>query len=253
MKNKFIFLIVSCSDLNKNNVYYNSQDKYPMFKKMNKMCYDLFKNDINYFFVEYNNNIDADIIEDGNFIYIKGYEEPIIPNILVKKMLAINYIHSKYEYDYMIHTNLTSLWNIPVLLSLYNEIPKQRCFGGHFIFNSFITGTGIIVSHDLTPLLLQIPTTTFQDNEDVAISHFMQSSGVPVYHIERLEKYNLNYQVIDENDKDESSPHHTKHNLEIDGNTNTNNILYFRIKNSTIQRDFFVAKNIIKKLYDINV
>ena len=252
MKRKFIFLIVSCSDLNKNNVYYNSQDKYPLFKKMNKMCYDLFKDDINYFFVEYNNNIDADIIEDGNFIYIKGHEEPIVPNILVKKMLAINYIHSKYEYDYMIHTNLTSLWNIPVLLSLHSEIPKLRCFAGHFIFNSFITGTGIIISHDLTPLLLQSHATSAQPNEDVAISHFMLTHGIPVYHLENLEKYKMNYQILDENEKNPSSPHHKNYNLEINENTYTNNILYFRIKNSTIQQDFFVAKNIIKKLYNIN-
>ena len=252
MKRKFIFLIISCSDLNKNNVYFNSQDKYQLFKKMNKMCYDLFKDDINYFFVEYNNNIDADIIEDGNFIYIKGHEEPIIPNILVKKMLAINYIHSKYEYDYMIHTNLTSLWNIPVLLSLYGEIPKLRCFAGHFIFNSCITGTGIIISHDLTSLLLQIPATSAKMNEDVAISYFMLTHGIPVYHLENLEKYKLNYQILDENEKNPSSPLHKNYNLEINENTYTNNILYFRIKNSTIQQDFFVAKNIIKKLYNIN-
>ena len=206
MKRKFIFLIVSCSDLNKNNAYYNSQDKYPLFKKMNKMCYDLFKDDINYFFVEYN----------------------------------------------MIHTNLTSLWNIPVLLSLHSEIPKLRCFAGHFIFNSFITGTGIIISHDLTPLLLQIHATSAQPNEDVAISRFMLTHGIPVYHLENLEKYKMNYQVLDENEKNPSSPHHKNYNLEINENTYTNNILYFRIKNSTIQQDFFVAKNIIKKLYNIN-
>lgn len=116
-------------------------------------------------------------------------------------MLAINYIHSKYEYDYMIHTNLTSLWNIPVLLSLHSEIPKRRCFAGHFIFNSFITGTGIIISHDLTPLLLQIHATSAQPNEDVAISYFMLTHGIPVYHLENLEKYKMNYQILDENEK----------------------------------------------------
>lgn len=62
----------------------------------------------------------------------------------------------------------------------------------------------------------------------------------------------MNYQVLDENEKNPSSPHHKNYNLEINENTYTNNILYFRIKNSTIQQDFFVAKNIIKKLYNIN-
>ena len=89
-------------------------------------------------------------------------------------------------------------------------------------------------------------------NEDVAISHFMLTHGIPVYHLENLEKYKMNYQVLDENEKNPSSPHHKNYNLEINENTYTNNILYFRIKNSTIQQDFFVAKNIIKKLYNIN-
>ena len=252
MKRKFIFLIISCSNLDESNVYYNSKDKYQLLKKMNKMYFDLFKDDIGYFFVEYNNAIDADIIEDGDFIYIKGCEEPLIPNLLVKKMLAINYIHGKYEYDYMIHTNLTSLWNIPVLLSLYNDLPKLTCFAGHFIFNSFITGTGIIISHDLTPLLLQIPAISENTNEDVVISRFILSNGIPVYNLENNEKYKLNYQILNENEQNPSSPHHKNYNLEINENTYTNNILYFRIKNSTIQQDFFVAKNIIKKLYNIN-
>lgn len=253
MKHKFIFIILSCSKLDINNVYYNSSDKYPLFKEYNKLYYDLFKDDIKYFFVEYKNNINTEIEEDGNFIYIKGNEEPLIPNLLVKKMVAINYIHTNYDYEYMIHTNLTSLWNIPILMSLYNNIPKTNFFGGHFIFNYFITGTGIIISHDLIPRLLQIRGISETINEDVAISRFMINNNTPVYHLEKLENYKLNYQILDENETNINSVHHKNNNLEINQHTNTNNILYFRIRNSTNERDIFVAKNILKKLYNIDI
>lgn len=253
MKRKFIFLIISCSDLNKNNVYYSSQDKYNFFKKINKLYYDLFQEQIHYFFVEYNKDIDSDIIEDGNFIYVKGVEEPIIPNMLVKKMLAIKYIQSIYDYDFMVHTNLTSIWNIPILLSLYNKIPKTNFFGGHFVFNSFISGTGIIISKDLTNLLLQIPVKSYNDNEDVAISKFMQQNGIYGYHLENLTGYKMNYQIVDHEEQNKNSPHHKIHNLEINESTQTDDILYFRIRNSTQQQDIFVVKNIIKNLYNISV
>ena len=251
MKYKFIFLILSCSKLDKDNIYYNSCNKYTFFKEKNKLYYDLFKDNIKFFFVEYNNDINQEIVEDGDFIYIKGNEEPIIPNLLLKKIIAINYIYSKYAYEYMIHTNLSSLWNIPVLFTLYNNIPKTRFFGGHFIFNSFITGTGIIVSNDLTPLLLKIREIKQTMNEDVAISRFMISNNTPIYHLENLKNYKLNYQILDENETDINSMHHKNNNLEINENTNTDDILYFRIRSSKNERDIFVAKNILKKLYNI--
>jgi hypothetical protein len=238
--------------LRDDNVYYNNQEKYPFFKEYNRLCYDLFKDDIGYFFVEYNNDIVEDIVEVGNFIYVKGIEGPIVPNFLIKKMLAIKYIHSKYEYDFMIHTNLSSFWNFPLLLSLYDELPKFQCFGGHFFSNSFITGTGIFVSHDLTPLLLQIPVHSQVHNEDYAISQFMISLGVPVYCLDSA-RFGISFQIVDESVCDPESPFHKSRRLVIDDDTNTSNVLYFRIKHSCVQRDLSVARKVIKHLYGINI
>jgi hypothetical protein len=104
------------------------------------------------------------------------------------------------------------------------------------------------------PILLTLNLSTFgQLNEDQAISHFLISKNIPIFHLENLGNYKLNYQIIDENETDINSPHHLHNNLEINENTKTDDILYFRIKNLNQERDFFIAKKILKKIYNILV
>jgi hypothetical protein len=251
MSYKFIFVVASSSKLDEKNIYYNSSNRYSILKELNKSYFDIFKDDIKFFFVEYNENINEDIVESGDYIYIKGIEEPIVPNFLIKKIKAMIYIESKYKFDYIINTNLSSIWNIPVLFSLYNNIPRNNLFGGHYIFDTFITGTGIIISKDLLPILLTINAYNFKDNEDVTISHFMKSKNIPIFHLEQSNHYKMNYQILDENVTDINSPHHKNHVLEINENTNTHDILYFRIRNANQERDIVIAKKILKKIYNI--
>jgi len=250
MSYKFIFVVASSSKLDEKNIYYNSSNRYSILKELNKSYFDIFKDDIKFFFVEYNENINEDIVESGDYIYIKGIEEPIVPNFLIKKIKAMIYIESKYKFDYIINTNLSSIWNIPVLFSLYNNIPRNNLFGGHYIFNSFITGTGIIISKNIVPILLKIDPMS-GDNDDVAISHFMKSKNIRIFHLEKSNHYKMNYQILDENVTDINSPHHKNHVLEINENTNTHDILYFRIRNANQERDIVIAKKILKKIYNI--
>jgi|688.fasta_scaffold109539_3 hypothetical protein len=250
MSYKFIFVILSSSYLEKTNAYYNSSNKYQILKDYNKIYFDMFKNDIKFFFIEYNKDISEDVLEVGDFIYVKGLEDPMVPNMLIKNVKAINYINSKYNYDYIIRSNLSTFWNIPVLFSLYNNIPRNNLFGGHYIFNSFITGTGIIISKNIVPILLKIDPMS-GDNDDVAISHFMKSKNIRIFHLEKSNHYKMNYQILDENVTDINSPHHKNHNLEINETTNTDDILYFRIRNASQERDLLVTKKILKKLYNI--
>lgn len=253
MSYKFIFVVLSSSKLDEKNSYYHSSNKYSILKYLNKLYFDIFKDDIKFFFVEYNENINEDVLEVDDFIYIKGVEEPIVPNMLIKKIKAMIHIKSKYKFDYIINTNLSSFWNIPSLMSLYNNIPRNNFFGGHCIFNSFITGTGIIISHDLLPILLRINAHNFEYNEDVVISNFMKSKNISIFSLENFKNYKMNYQILDENVTDVNSPQHRNNNLEINENTNTDDILYFRIKNASQKRDILVAKQILKKLYNIVV
>jgi hypothetical protein len=252
MTYKFIFAILSCSNLAEENHYYKSNDKYALLKKWNKLYFDLFKEDIKFFYIELNETIETDILVEEDTIYIKGNELPLVPNMLLKTKKAIDYIHSNYDYEYIINTNLSSLWNIPRLLSLYNEIPRNHFFGGHVMFNSFITGTGIIISRDLIPIFLNINVYNYSDNNDVTISHYMINNNIPIYHLEHLPNYKIDWQILFGTCTDVTSPHHINNITVIDENTDTNNILYFRIRNESIEQDLSITKTILTRLYNIN-
>lgn len=231
---KFIFVVLSSDKLTIDNPYYGNEKRYNKFKILNKIIYDKFINDIKFFFIEYDNKLEENIIELNDYIYIKGDEMPLNPNTLLKTTQAIEYINNKYNYDYIIHTNLSSIWNIPVLLSLYDNIPRTNFFGGHLLFNHFITGTGIFFSNDLIPLLINIKTDTniFFNNNDVAITAYMVNNNIPIYNLQ----YMLNYkwdQIIND--------YYTNEYLD--------NILYFRIKNSSDEIDKNISEYLLEKLY----
>ena len=253
MTYKFIFVIVSSSNLSEDNVYYKSNAKYALLKKWNKLYFDLFKEHIKFFYIEFNEIIENDILVEEDIIYIKGNEFPIVPNMLLKTQKALDYIHTNYEYEYIINTNLSSLWNIPTLLLLYNEIPRNHFFGGHVMFNSFITGTGIIISRDLIPLFLNLNINHYHDNNDVAISLYMKNNNIPIHSLEHYQNYKLDWQILSETCTDITSPHHKNNITVIYDNTNTNHILYFRIRNETIEQDLYITKKLLKKLYNIEI
>ena len=241
IKYKFIFVIASSSELTTENPYYGNGadyiERYNNFKFFNKIYYDKFKNDIKFFYVEYKENLENDIIESDDYIYVKGNEMPLAPNFLVKMMKAIGYIHDKYKYDYIIHSNLSSFWNIPVLLSLYNEIPRNNFFGGHYHMNLFITGTGIFFSYDMIPFFMKLDTNIYNELDDVAISTYMKNNNIPIFHLENTLNYRWEHIISD--------------NYYI--NENYDNILYFRIKNSSCEIDKAITKILLNKLYNITV
>lgn len=202
----------------------------------------MFKDTIKFFFIEYKEDISNDIIEIGDFIFFKGTEEPVLPNVLIKNIKAINYVKLKYDFDFILLTNLSSIWNIPRLLSLYDEKSKTNFFGGHVVFNLFVTGTGVFISRDLIEKLLIINTNNVIDNDDVAISKHMINVGVPIRFLNNLSNYKWNHQIIDMNESDITSPHHKNNNFEISENTYIDDILYFRVKNSSTTHDLIVTK-----------
>ena len=249
---KFIFLILSTNKIDVKSHYYNSLELYNNLKIYNELYFNIFKNDIKFFFIEYNSDINEEILEVNNFIYIKGYEYPLIPNLLKKTIVSLNYLQSKYNYDYIVRTNLTSCWNLYKLLNLYNEIPKKMFFGGPVNFNDFISGTGIIISNDLISQLIQLNVNSYNYNEDVAISYYMKSY-VNMTDTNKLLNYKNNQQILYKNDNNVNSPHNVNNNLKIDDNTHIDDILYFRIKTCSHEEDLSIFRKLLKKIYNISV
>ena len=55
------------------------------------------------------------------------------------------------------------------------------------------------------------------------------------------------------NECDINSPHHKNNTLEINDNTYIDDILYFRVRNSSVEQDLIITRKIIKRIYNIEL
>jgi len=235
---KFIFVILHGADevecKKDGPIYQQLHDLSKLyFEKMRSMY------DINYFYVQYKPYLSKDIVESSHHIYLKGKEE--FSKLYEKSVAAIRYLSETYPYHYIIRTNISSFWNIPTLFTL--TFPPTQCLSGMLTFNSFISGTGIIMSRDICQILLSTqiagcyrcddPSTCYLC-DDRYISH-MLINYAPFHGLDPHMMCYLVYDeqnVIPENKKD---------------------ILYFRIKNvKNRQRDVELFRILLRDIYDIH-
>ena len=228
MHYNIIFLIISSND----------QDVYLQMKLLSSKYYNLYSN-IKYFFVELRNDIIESIIEENNFLYVKGTES-IIPGMYQKTMKAIEYVSNNYTYDYIVRTNLSTFWNIPNLFKLCETFPKTNFAGGYNI-QGFISGTGIIMSPDVATILYRTPYIPII-HDDVAISDVFRLHNIPLYNIT---EYKWGFLVP----QSDILPNNCRY-LNID-DSNFDDILNFRIKNSDRNLDVIYFQILLIRLYQI--
>jgi hypothetical protein len=221
-----IFLIVSSDD---HPVYSQMRSIIRLYMDKMKDVYPL-----KYFFIEFKNNLDRDIELINDIITVRG-EESITPGMLLKTHMAMKYINLNYDYDLMIRTNLSSFWNIPHLFELTKGFPNENIAIGVIIGNTFISGTGIIVSKDICVKLSNIINSYESGYEDVLLSQYIQK----VNNLAGLPENKL-YYLID-----------AEHNKIPD---DVSDILYFRVKSSGDREyDVIAFKELAKKIYNIEL
>lgn len=220
----FIFLIISSSDL----------PQYLQMKELSNLYYSLFNDKIKHFYIELKDDLEVDIIEEGNHIYMKG-NDSLIPGILIKTKKALDYINSKYSYDYVIRTNLSSFWILNNLFKINFQNDNLCC--GYLPFNTFISGTGIIMSNDVSKRIAPLINVNTKHQDDVYISQVLNQSSYSIQNIE-----NTGYKIKILVDGDNVIP------------DNTNDILYYRIKNISDRNiDIELFKKLMFKIYSINL
>ena len=226
---KIIFLILSGHDPIHT---YDDRNTYKELQQLSRLYYKEMakKYDFKYFFIEYNESITDDITEQDDFIYIKGKEE--FEKIYTKTKKSMQYINETYEYDYVVRTNISSFWNIDNLFTLTNMLPRQKCLSGYLMFNSFISGTGIILSKDTCNYFIHQPDVSGPD--DIGIYQTIIHYCSPF----QIEQYYTLYWLID-----------GTNNIP----ENMDNILYFRIKNEDRTNDIICFKILLKKIYNIDI
>jgi hypothetical protein len=222
-----IFLIISGSD---DKVCLKDLSIYKSMLELSTLYYEKMreKYNFNYFFCEFNNDISETICQKDHFIYIKGKEE--FHKIYEKTVRSIDFINKNYTYDFLVRTNISSFWNIDNLFKISNQLPSVGCLAGVYMFNHFISGTGIILSRDVCEYLLTFPIGYFSD--DVLISDNLKRK----YSIYRLDDSVMYFSICDK----------------INIPDNIDNILYFRIKNNNRVLDIEIFKILLRKIYNIN-
>jgi hypothetical protein len=100
-----------------------------------------------------------DNIDEHDLIYHDLEEN--YPNMIYKRIRAMEYIHQQYDYDYFIHTNISTFWDWNELHNHLAILPKQLCYSGDgplpgYNENGYyLSGTDTIVTPDMIDSLLK--------------------------------------------------------------------------------------------------
>lgn len=120
--------------------------------------------------------------------------ENLRPGILIKTIKAFEYIKKNYTYDYVVRTNISTFWNIRLLLRKLKFFPNKRFIAGETVrtkYKRFISGTGIILSKDLINILIKNKNKlNYQIPDDVMLSQYLHNNHKIRYYREpRCDKY----------------------------------------------------------------
>jgi len=137
---------------------------------------------IDSYFIEYHDTKHK-VIED-NTLYLKGCET-YCPGIRDKTLDCLEYVvNNTPAYDFIVRTNLSSLWNFTALIDYISSLPSIGVYNGiRGICNGipFVSGSGFILSMDVVQLLVKnrsLVTTNIMDDVDIAIA--LQKLGVTI-------------------------------------------------------------------------
>lgn len=229
MKN-VIFLIIASDD---NSCYGNMKNILNLYYKKYEKSHNL-----KYFFVYLDESITDNILVKKNNIYVKG-KESIVPGIITKTMTALKYINNNYDYDILVRTNLSSFYNLENLYSLLDSsiFEPDNVAIGYRPFNSFISGTSIILSKTIALRLYnqynnnnRYASSNSNSNDDVLISDILKQLGIRLTSLPSTSDIKM---MIDINNP-----------LPDD----ISNILFFRVKSQDRMYDADIVFNHLAKL-----
>jgi hypothetical protein len=262
-KLKLVILIISS----------DNEAVYAKMKEMSQKYLELFKTKnedapwYEYFYVEFNSNIEDDIFVEKNTIFVKG-NETFAPGLFEKTLKSMKYIVENFEFSYLMRTNLSTFLNLENVHSFIFSLEQQKSqkyFGGFtiedvvFTKKNIVSGTGIFASNDIVNYLI----SKYEDNrkyelpDDVLFSNIIydtHNSNDEKIEVQNITNYKMGYLIS----YNEWNKPYSAIDLSI-GDFNPNlsfpeNILYFRIKNGADRNiDLQYYKLLIEKIYNIAV
>ena len=118
--------------------------------------------------------------------------------ILGKTLEALEYFLRRRVYDYVVRTNLSSVWDFKELLRYLATLPRERVYAGQIGINlettlEFASGAGIVMSADVAHTLLANKhiALTLPVFDDVAIAKALRASGLRPSPLPRVDFFSL--------------------------------------------------------------
>lgn len=128
--------------------------------------------------------------------------ETLFPGIILKTINAMKYIENRFEYEFVVRTNLSSFYDYTLLEKHIDNLPKVKCYSGYPAKNYyplvFATGCGFILSKDVIKLLIENENDLEKTWDDLSFGKFMNSHHIPL--IEEplfIISYKGSYDLID--------------------------------------------------------
>jgi len=111
------------------------------------------------------------------------------PNITLKTLTAIRYVHQHHAYDLLIRANASCYVNLDALKKHLESLHGQYVYAGPKAKNKdFISGWGIVLNHKTVEALLHNEATKFLELfDDEAIGRMLKVSGIEPMSIPYLE------------------------------------------------------------------
>jgi hypothetical protein len=145
--------------------------------------------DIECYFIEFTSTVLSPLLTSTT-LFLRGRET--YPGILDKTFKALDYFTRRKHYDYVIRTNLSSVWIFPKLMQFLETAPRTGLYGGVRNENQpwhYISGAGITFSWDVVQTLLQNRHLAYANKfiDDVDIGFACATLRIPTTPIPRVD------------------------------------------------------------------
>lgn len=202
---KVLILILSSPGIN--DIYTLHKDIWEQYMNSNP--------DIDCYFMEYKSDEvpeNESIVVKGNTIYIRGVES-LHPGCFNKTIDCFDFfrknkdnnkvdtnnkpLKSLYDYDYIIRTNLSSLWNFNALIKHLETLPKNGTYSGFRGYHdniTFASGAGMVMTPDIVELVIthRKIAESYDYMDDVIIALILSKFNISSIPAKRTDLYSMN-------------------------------------------------------------
>ena len=137
--------------------------------------------------------INSRVLEVGDRLHIDAPEAYV--TIGVKTHAAMRYVFEHHHFDFLFRTNTSSYVNLGRLAELVTQLPRAGIYAGVPMATRsgeiFLSGAGILMSHDVVGKVALDTNLDFSAPDDVAIARSATLSGVAMTRLGRIDLESL--------------------------------------------------------------